>query len=566
MDESTGRLRWLRIPSVMAAIGLVVAACGTTQTSNNNPNNMASNDKQILRTNTNTEPNSFDPGQETYDYEITLGHNIFEPLLKPTKDLKDVTGAAASSYDVSSDGLTYTFHLRQNAKWSDGQAVKAQDFVYGWQRVLDPTLAAGYADPFFDGTVKGGENYSKVDVKDKAAVQSYIQALGLAAPDDHTFKITLQQPAGYFKWIATLWVGAPIRKDLTDKNGYDKWASTPTNVIGNGPWKIQEEVPKDHITLVPNPNYWGDKPHIQKWTDYFIEDLNQAFSKYQTGELDVVNIPLANADLVKSGTPLSKEFKRVPQLDTFWLAMNLTKPPFDNVKVREAVSRAIDRNALVNDVAKGFYIARQTFIPLGMNGYKPSLGSVQDYDPAKAKAALQASGVATSAIDKVKLLTRNTTTNKQLNEFIVNQINTNLGVHWTLDVIDSKTVTTNLRKGNFQVYGPDGWGADYPDQQDWFDIFTTGGCHGTNWGCWNNKDFDALVQKADQTTKESDRQSLYDQAQQMLENQYIVSFLYNRPAPVLVKPYVQGAAVLPIDSAIYLPGETYSTTIYIANH
>ena len=308
MDESTTRLRWLRIPSVMAAIGLVVAACGTTQTSNNNPNNMASNDKQILRTNTNTEPNSFDPGQQTYDYEITIGHNVFEPLLRPTKDLKDVTGAAASSYDVSSDGLTYTFHLRQNAKWSDGQAVKAQDFVYGWQRVLDPTLAAGYADPFFDGTVKGGENYSKVDVKDKAAVQSYIQALGLAAPDDHTFKVTLQQPAGYFKWIATLWLSAPIRKDVVDKYGYDKWSSTPTNVIGNGPWKIQEEVPKDHITLVPNPNYWGDKPHLQKWTDYFIEDLNQAFSKYQTGELDVVNIPLANADLVKSGTPLSKEF------------------------------------------------------------------------------------------------------------------------------------------------------------------------------------------------------------------------------------------------------------------
>jgi oligopeptide transport system substrate-binding protein len=217
-------------------------------------------------------------------------------------------------------------------------------------------------------------------------------------------------------------------------------------------------------------------------------------------------------------------------------------------------------------VAKGFYIARQTFIPLGMNGYKPSLGSAQDYDPAKAKAALQASGVPTSAIDKVKLLTRNTTTNKQLNEFIVNQINTNLGVHWTLDVIDSKTVTTNLRKGNFQIYGPDGWGADYPDQQDWFDIFTTGGCHGTNWGCWNNKDFDALVTKADQATKESERQSLYDQAQQMLEDQYIVAFLYHRPAPVLVKPYVQGVTNIAIDSAIYLPGETYSTTIYIANH
>src|SRR5919204_42988 len=422
MDETPGRLRWLRIPAAMAAIGLLVAACGN-QGGGPTTGNMASNDKQILRINTNTEPNSFDPGQETYDYEIsTIGHQVFQPLLQPTKDLKDVTGAAASGYDVSSDGLTYTFHLRQNAKWSDGQPVKASDFVYGWQRVLDPTLAAGYADPFFDGTVKGGENYSKVDVKDKAAVQSYIQALGLAAPDDHTVKVT------------------------------------------------------------------------------------------------------------------------------------------------EAVSRAIDRNALVNDVAKGFYVARQTFIPLGMTGYKPSLGSAQDYDAAKAKAALQASGVPVAAYDKVKLLTRNTTTNKQLNEFIVNQINTNLGVHWTLDVIDSKTVTTNIRKGNFQIYGPDGWGADYPDQQDWYDIFTTGGCHGTNWGCWNNKDYDSLVQKADASRNESERNSMYDQAQQMLVNQYVVSFLYNRPAPVLVKPYVQGLTILPIDSAIYLPGETYSTTVYIANH
>lgn len=553
----------------MAGIGLVVAACGTASTNNNgnSTSNMASSDKQILRINTGTEPNSLDPGQQTYDYEITIGHQVFEPLLKPTKDLKDVTGAAASSYDVSSDGLTYTFHIRQNAKWSDGQPLKGSDFVYGWQRVLDPTLAAGYADPFYDATVKGGENYSKVDIKDKAAVSSYLSALGLSAPDDHTFVVKLQQPAGYFKWIATLWVGSPIRKDLVDKYGSDKWASVATQIVGNGPFKISEQVPKDHITLVPNNYYWGDKPKLQKLISYFIEDANQYFSKYQTGELDVINVPLANADLAKNDAKLKNELKKVGQLDTFWLAMNLTKAPFDNVKVREAVSRAVDRKALVDQVAKGLYIARQTFIPEGMNGFKPDLASAQDYDPTKAKAALQASGVSTAAIDKVQLLTRNTTTNKQLNEFIVNQINTNLGVHWTLQVVDSKSVTSQyLRKGNFTIYGVDGWGADYPDQQDWFDIFTTGGCHGTNWGCWNNKAYDDLVTKADQATKDADRQKLYDQAQAMLSNQYIVSFLYNRPAWVLMKPYVQGLNITPIDNAIYLPGENYANTIYIANH
>ncbi|HYY46336.1 MAG TPA: peptide ABC transporter substrate-binding protein [Candidatus Angelobacter sp.] len=563
MDESTARYRWLRGPTLVVACGLLLAACGPGPTANTN---MAPDDKQILRTNSQTEPNSLDPGQQTYDYEGLIGRNTFETLLKPTKDLKDVQGAAASSYDVSSDGLTYTFHIRSNAKWSDGQSVKASDFVYGWQRILDPSLAAGYADPFFDGTVKGGENYSKVDTKDKAALQSYLSALGLSAPDDHTFKVTLQAPAGYFKWIATLWVGAPIRKDIVEKYGSDKWATVPSQVIGNGPFKISEQVPKDHITLVPNPNYWGDKPHIQKWIDYFIEDANQYFAKYQTGDLDVTTVPLANADLVKSGN-LKNEFHKVAQLDTFWLAMNLTKPPFNNPKVREAVSRAIDRNALVNQVAKGFYIARQTFIPLGMNGYKPELGSAQDFDATKAKAALQASGVTGDVIDKVQLLTRNTTTNKQLNEFIVNQINTNLGVHWTLQVVDSKSVTGQyLRKGNFQIYGPDGWGADYPDQQDWYDIFETGGCHGTNWGCWNNKAYDDLVTKADATTKDSDRQKLYDQAHEMLVNNYVVAFLYNRPAPVIWKPYLQGLTITPIDEAIYLPGSVNLTTAYITNH
>ena len=139
MEQSTGKLKWSRLATMMAGVALVVAACGTASTTNNNGNNMASSDKQILRINSGTEPNSLDPGQQSYDYEGLIGRNVFEPLLKPKKDLSDVEGAAASSYDVSSDGITYTFHIRQNAKWSDGVPLKAKDFVYGYQRILDPT-------------------------------------------------------------------------------------------------------------------------------------------------------------------------------------------------------------------------------------------------------------------------------------------------------------------------------------------------------------------------------------------------------------------------------------------
>jgi oligopeptide transport system substrate-binding protein len=564
MHSTGARLPVIKIPLVLTAIGLLVAACGGNPGPSSS-SNMASPQNQNLRTNSTTEPNSFDPGQQTYDYEGLIGRNTFEALLKPATDLKDVTGAAASSYDVSSDGLTYTFHLRTNAKWSDGQPVKAQDFLYGFQRLLDPTLAAGYVDPFFDTTIAGASNYTNIDPKNTAAVQSFIQGLGLSAPDDHTFVVKLAQPAGYFKWVMTLWVAAPIRKDLVGSN-YTSWASDPTKIVGNGMFKIAEYVPKDHVVMVPNPYYWGAKPHIQKWTDYFIQDANQAFSKYQTGELDVLQVPLSSQDAVNADPKLKSEQHKFDTLGTFWLTPNLHVAPFDNVHVREAISHAVDRATLVNSVAKGQYVERTSFIPSGMNGYTPSLGAAQDYSPAKGKAALQASGLPVSAYDTVKLLTRATTTNQLLNQYIVNQINTNLGVHWTLDVVDSKTVTSRIRKAQFQIYGPDGWGADYPDEQDFFDTLTTGGCHGTNWGCPNSKTYDDLVSKGDAALKQSDRQTYYDQAAKMIEDQYWYSFLYNRTNVMLVKPYVRGIQATAIDESVYLPGDLYANSIYVTSH
>ncbi len=356
MHTAGARLPLIKIPVLLTAIGLLVAACGGNPAASGS-SNMAPPQSQNLRTNSTTEPNSFDPGQQTYDYEGLIGRNTFEALLKPATDLKDVTGAAASSYDVSSDGLTYTFHIRTNAKWSDGQPLKAQDFVYGFQRLLDPTLAAGYVDPFFDNTIAGASNYTNIDPKNTAAVQSFIQGLGLSAPDDHTFVVKLAQPAGYFKWVMTLWVAAPIRKDLVGSN-YTGWASDPTKIVDNGMFKIAQYVPKDHVVMVPNPYYWGAKPHIQTWTDYFIQDANQAFSKYQTGELDVLQVPLSSQDAVNADPKLKSEQHKFDTLGTFWLTPNLHVAPFDNVHVREAISHAVDRATLVNSVAKGQYVER----------------------------------------------------------------------------------------------------------------------------------------------------------------------------------------------------------------
>jgi oligopeptide transport system substrate-binding protein len=513
-------------------VGLLVAACGTASPTTSN---LAPNDKQILRVNINTEPNSLDPGQQQYSYEADIGAQIAETLVKIKPDMSDVAPATADSWTVSADGLTWKFHIRQGAKYNDGVQVKAQDFVYGWKRIFDPSLAAVYESYFT--VVKGADKYSDVNSKDPAAVSAFLDGLGLSAPDASTFQVTLATTAPYFKWIAGLWVAAPIRKDVVDKYGSDKWASSPSSLITNGPFKVSEMVSKDHITLVPNPYYWGGAPKLQKIINYEIADDNQAYAKYLNGELDIVNIPLANTDLVKTDPKLSKEIKTVPQLVVFWLDFNTRKAPFDNPKLRLAFAKSVDRNGLSNKLAHGRYLSADYFIPNGMVGYRPDLGAVQKFDPTAAKQLLKDAGVADASKVTIDFLLRNSTTNIQIGQYIQDQLQTNLGVKVNLQLVDSKTVTDRLRKHDYHLY-VGGWGADYPDDQDWADVWVTGS--GNTFGGWSNTQYDNLVKQADAEMDAKKRQGLYDQAQKILLDEAAGGMLYQRNNWFLVKPYVSG--------------------------
>jgi oligopeptide transport system substrate-binding protein len=558
MDDTFARFRWLRVPALLTVVGLLVAACGTSSPTTSN----LSKD-QTLRVNIVTEPNSLDPGQEQYSYEGAIGGNISEPLLHVNPGLTDAVPATASSYSVSSDGLTWTFKIRSNAKWSDGKPVTAADFVYAWQRILDPRLAASYADPFFDGTIAGGADYLTLDPSkpaDVAKIPAFLSGLGLSAPDAGTFVVKLQAPSPFFKWIASLWMSAPVRKDVVDQYGSDKWATSPTSLITNGPYKVSEMVSKDHITLVPNTNYWGGQPTVTKIINYEISDDNQAYAKYLNGELDTDNVPLANTQLVKNDPVLSKQIKVVPQLTLFWMDFNTKKAPFDNPKVRLAFSKAVDRTQLANNVGQGRWSAADFFIPKGMNGYRPDLGATQAFDAAAAKTMLT-TAIGDPSKLSVDFLIRNTTANKQVGEFIAAQLQTNLGVKVNQVVIDSKTVTTRLRAHNYSIY-INGWGADYPDDQDWFDIWTTGSSN--SFGQWSNPAYDALVKQADTTADATKRQSLYDQAQKILIDDAGGGFLYQRENMFLVKPYVQGLTTTASD--FETAGDLFWKQVSIGSH
>jgi len=183
--------------------------------------------------------------------------------------------------------------------------------------------------------------------------------------------------------------------------------------------------------------------------------------------------------VVRGDATLSKQAHLYPELTTFWMTYNTHKAPFDNADVRMAFSKAIDRTLLVQNVGKGRWSESPTFIPKGMNGYKPDLGSIQKFDATAAKTMLTQAAGDPSKIT-IDFLLRNSTANVQIGQFIQDQLQTNLGVKVKLELIDSKNVTTRLRKHDYQLY-VGGWGADYPDDQDWFDIWMTGSGNGVGW-------------------------------------------------------------------------------------
>ena len=562
----------IRAISLVSAGLFVVSACGGSNTVSQN---LAPASQQILRANNGVEPNSFDPTQQTYTYEGAVGRHVFETLLRPKLDNSDVEPAAAKSYDVSTDGLTYTFHLQTNAKWSDGKPVTASDWVYGFKHLLNPALAAGYVDPFFDTTIAGAANYGTIDVSSASAIDAFLNGLGVSAPDANTFVIKLQAPAAYFKWVVTLWQAAPIRKDVveaaaggtfasTDTTKAFAWANSATTIIGNGAFKISEIAAKDHVTLVPNPNYWGKAAILQKIVLYEISDGNTAYSQYQTGALDMIGVPLADVTVVRSDPVLSKQSKLIPTNSNYWISYNGKKTPLDKADVRMALSKSIDRTKLVNDINHGNGAPMTGFIPKGMSGYDTT-DNAQSFDPTAAKALLTKAGVTVADLSKLKLLTRNSTGSKTTNQFLVDQWNTNLGTSIQVDVIDSKTVTSRIRKGQFDIYGLDGWIGDYPDQQDWFDIFQTSACHSLNWGCITIPGYDALITKADGELDQVQRNKDYLTAQKMLIDNAVVGFMFQPYEYDLVKPYVGGLSITTGDDQ-NLPGDLRWTTAYITAH
>ena len=487
---------------------LLLSACGKTAA----PEPDAA--KKILTVQVGPDPETLDPALNSAVDGGNMLLHLSECLLTVDKDGAIAPGAA-ESWEPSDDGLTWTFHLRDGLKWSDGSDFKASDFVYSWQRVANPATAAPYADTVLWPV----ENFDDVfnGVKDPSE-------LGVSAPDDKTFVVKLSAACPYFESLAAFATLRPVNPATVDANG-DAWAVAPETYISNGPFKITEWVPGSYILTERNENYWN-KDAIKldgiKWL--LIEDSNASYSAYQTGEaLFIKDVPTEEIPSLMDNA----EFHIDPILGTYSLNLNCNVDCFKDARVRKALSLAIDRDYVANTLMQGTYLPAYNFMGPGWadpaggdffanaNGGKPYISSDYAANLAEAKALMAEAGYAVDPENPDLKLTYSTNDSGYhvvVAEYL-QEAWKQLGVDLTVEKVEWASFTPMRRAGDYQA-ARNGWVGDYSDPSNMIELLYSS--NGNNDGKYNNPDFDAAIDLSRSTMDVNERSKALHQAEDIL--------------------------------------------------
>lgn len=548
-------------PEETTAAADTTAAAGATAGANTEPvgdPNAKSPAGNTIRLNIGTPPDNIDPQQASFVNEIEVIMVNYLPLMTFDENLKPVPGAA-ESFEVSEDGLTYTFTLRPDQKYSDGEPLTAENFEYAMKRWADPVLAGEYQ---FLGTPIAGfseaigaltRETDPLTVTDTAEIQELIEAVGVNAIDENTLEVRLAQPAPWFLNAMALWPTAPVRQDLIEAGG-EAWYTDPANYIGNGPFQMTEHETQSRILFERNENYALTEraPTFDTLEYFMITEGQVAFEAYRNGELDFLGVGAEDLPTVQGDPELSKQLVQTTGSCTFYLAYNHKRPPFEKKEVRQAFAYAFDRETYTRDIELGIRKPTLTFIPPGIPGHDPNETAFA-YDPEKARETMAAAGFPEGAGLDIKLTHSATARIRTRFEWIAGRFKEIFPqINITLDPVDP-TVYTNLTKSP-ETYPPMsilGWCADYPDPQNFLSaVFRTGGSASGRIS-WSNPEFDALVDQADVELDETKRFQLYQQAQDLLIEEHPVSFIYNDAPQSLQQPWISGVNRTPLD---YIPG------------
>ncbi|HVU10701.1 MAG TPA: ABC transporter substrate-binding protein [Phototrophicaceae bacterium] len=469
--------------------------------------------------------NSLDPQQYQTLGEFQILSNVYDGLVRYNQKTLQPEADLATSWDVSADGLTYTFHLRSGVTFTNGRALTADDVVYSFNRLANAKIATTYATSLILGSVAGF-----ADVQSGAATT----LSGVKAVDPQTVQITLSAPNSALLPALTMVPAAIIPKEAADDA--DTFGDQP---VGTGPYMVKEWVKQDHITLDANPNYWGGKPAIDEVIMRVIPEKSTALNEFEAGNLDMVLVPPSDIARYRADATLSKELQDQAILSIFWLPLNLTVKPLDNVKVRQAMSYAIDRQSIVDNILQGQGKVAQGPLPPGLSAYDPNYNPFP-FDPDKAKQLLSDAGYPNG----IDIVIRNW--NDEVQTRVMTAIQSNwadVGIRATFDQSEYTDYINDMGVCKFQV-AVSSWTADYADADDFInplplsDLNTMGKDCGQ--GQYPDAKNDAL--KALTLPLGADRDKLYQQAQDAAAYQDVLGiFLYNTGATLAVAPNVQGA-------------------------
>ncbi|TQK61923.1 oligopeptide transport system substrate-binding protein [Brevibacillus sp. AG162] len=532
----------LAIATCLTLLFGVLAGCSNSSapaepTGSTTPTEATKTEPMVLKWSINSEPPSMDPGIAVDADSFDMIYAAFEGLT--SYDLNgQLVNATAESFTNSPDYMNYTFKIRKDAKWSNGDPVTAHDFVYAIKRNLDPKTASEYAYQLY--YIKGGEEYNTG--KGKA------EDVGVKAVDDYTVEFNLKSPTPFFRELTFFPTLFPLHQKTLEAN--PKWADEAKTIVGNGPFIMDTWEHKSKIVFTKNPNYW-DKNNVKldRIEIAMIEDNNTAFSMFENGDIDWGGYPAST--LPTDAIPTLKDAGKLMVADnpgTQSVVFNTTKPPFNNKKIRQAFAYAINRQEIIDNILQTGVPAAYGWVPTSM-GLKPD-GYFKE-DQAKAKALLEEGmkELGLSTFPTVTYTFDTNDTNKKLAEALQDQWKKALGVNVKLYTAELKVYRDMRSQANFDMIRFQ-WGADFNDPINFLEMFRdkTGG---NNHPDWENAKFKELIDKSYNEPDLDTRKKILLEAETILMEEMPLAPINFRGSPYVKNDKVKDFIIFPLGGAYF---------------
>ncbi|EHM41811.1 peptide ABC transporter substrate-binding protein [Hafnia alvei] len=506
-------------------------------------------DKQEIVRHIKDEPASLDPAKVVGLPEAQVARDLFEGLVNQGADGKPEPGVAQSWQ--TADNKRYVFKLRENAKWSNGEPVTAYDFVYSWQRLVDPKMLSPFA---WFAQMAGIANADEI-ISGKVPVQK----LGVTAPDSHTLVVQLNKPVPFFVNLLANFSLFPVPQKTIEKYGND-WTK-PENLVGNGAFAMQELVVNEKIVLKPNPYYWDHKNTVlTKVTFIPINQESAATKRYLADDIDITESFPKNM-YKKLMKDIPDQVYTPDQLGTYYYAFNTQKAPLNDVRVRRALSYAIDRQIIAEKVLGTGEKPAYHFTPDVTAGFEPVPLAMQKMTQAErnkqAKAWLKEAGYGPKKPLKLTLLYNTSENHQKIAIAVASMWKKSLGAQVKLTNQEWKTYIDSRNTGKFDVVRAS-WVGDYNEASTFLSLLTS--THSGNIAKFTSPGYDKLLKMASEETDAAKRNADYVQAEQIIAEQAPIAPIYQYTNGRLIKPWVKGYPITnPEDVA-------YSQTMYIIKH